>query len=731
MESREKHPNNSNNPNNLEKLFSPISIAIVGASETRHYSTSLIGNLIQQGFSDSKIFPINPKYETISGLRCFASLEALEEVPDAVAVLVGHDQVAGVIEAAGKMGVGAALVIADGYADESEDGRLAQVELGDLARQYGVKMLGPNTLGYIRPASNVGMWCAGTLQSPLKEGGISVVAQSSGMLNVIMGMLGDRQIGVQACVSIGNAAVIGLPELVSHFAGDSGTRVIALVVESIDRPKEFAQALAAAQRNRKPVVVLKIGASERGQLNSIAHTGRLSSPNQGWRAVFARVGVSEAYDIDDFVETVTLFDGLMKEGVLVTRPSGLGPAFATISGGETSLICDIADREGLQLATLANDTLASLRDGLNKTTLIGNPLDLQNSRTTRPDAFWESLRTLAGDEAVDVLAVRLNMSVKPSSALASLYKEVIDLIRAAGVVPLVLTRAYERFDLSWWGLFRDLDTTFVMSYRNAIGAMARFNSWLSSLESTGETPEAVPAEAEASMDESSVALSLSQARKWILDSGISYVPGGIADDPAGAASLASELGYPVVVKAVMENMVHKSDVGGVVLNLADEDSVIKACLDMSQRFLGESSPRGELLRFEVQKMMDSGVEIILGMKKDPTWGPLLMVGTGGIYAEILRDTVWDLPPISAEMARRTLEKLRIWPVLNGARGRKPADVHALSQLIASFSDALVRDGSWITSMDLNPVIVGPDGSGAYVVDVAMFGNETVVKNWSV
>ncbi len=710
-------------PNNLEKLFSPASIAIVGASESRHYSKSLIGNLRQQGFAASKIFPINPKYETISGLRCFASLEELEEAPDAVAVLVGHDQVAGVIESAGKMGVGAALVIADGYADESEQGRLAQVELGDLARQYGIMMLGPNTLGYIRPASNVGMWCAGTLQTPLKHGGISVVAQSSGMLNVIMGMLSDRQIGVRASVSIGNAAVIGLPELVSHFAEDSETRVIALVVESIDRPRAFAEALAAAQRSRKPVVVLKIGASERGQLNSIAHTGRLSSPNQGWQAVFSKVGVSEAFDIDDFVETVTLFDGLKKEGVSIAKPSGLGAAFATISGGETSLICDIADREGLELATLDPNTLASLRNGLNKSTLIGNPLDLQNSRTTRPDAFWESLRVLASDEAVDVLAIRLNMSVEPSPALASLYKDVIDLVRSAGTVPLVLSRAYERFDLSWWDLFRKLDVTFVMSYRNAIGALARFNTWLTSSSSVGGSPKAIPADAGALMDESSVALPLARARKWLSDSGIPYVAGGIAEDPAGAVSLASELGYPVVVKAVMENMVHKSDVGGVALDLRDEGSLIKACQEMSQRFSADSPSSGAVLHFEVQKMMGSGVEIILGMKKDPTWGPLLMVGTGGIYAEILRDTVWELPPISPEAARRILEKLRIWPALSGARGRKPADVGALSQLIASFSDAIVRGGTWIVGMDLNPVIVGTDGSGACVVDVAMFVDE--------
>ncbi len=715
----------------LEKLFSPRSVAIVGASESRHYSQSIIANLRQQGFEDSDIFPINPKYETISGLRCFASLDGLEEVPDAVAILVGHDQVKSQLELAGKIGAGAALVIADGYAEESEDGRNAQLELGDLARQQGIAMLGPNTLGYIIPASKAGMWCAGALQSPLRAGGVSVVAQSSGMLNVIMGMLGDRQIGVRACVSIGNAAMIGLPELVSHFAEDLDTRVIALVVESIDRPREFVEALIAAQRNNKPVVVLKIGASERGQLNSIAHIGRLSSPNQGWQAIFETAGVCQAFDIDEFLETITLFDGLRKEMSEVGAASGLGVAFATISGGETSLICDIADREGLALASLGADTLARLRNELGKATLIGNPLDLQNSRTTRPEAFSASLRTLASDGAVNVVAVRLNMSQKPSTSQSSLYREVFDLIRSAGAVPLVLSRAYERFDPSWWSLFRELGVTFVMSYRNAIAALAGFSSWLGSPTNEARSLEGIPSEAGVSGSVGSAPLSLAQARKWLSDSRIPYVPSDLADDAEAAVAIAEELGYPVVVKAVVPEMVHKSDAGGVALNLSDEYSVAMACREMSELLSPEGSTSGGRLSFEVQKMLPGGVEIIVGMKRDPTWGPLLVVGSGGIYTEILRDAVWGVPPVSSAEALRMLEKLRIWPVLKGARGQGPSDVDALCGLVSLFSKALVGDAQWIGGIDLNPVIVGPKGGGAYVVDVAMFGDEAMVDGWPV
>lgn len=714
----------------IVKLFSPARIAIVGASPNRHYSQSLIANLRQQGFSDSNIFPINPKYEHISGLKCYPTIEDLDDVPDAVAVLVGREQVGSVIESAGKLGVSVALVIADGYADEGESGRLVQVELGDLASQYEIMMLGPNTLGYVCPDANLAMWCAGTLQAPLRDGGISMVAQSSGMLNVIMGMFGDRQIGVRACVSIGNGAVIGVPDLVSYFVDDPSTRVIALLVESIDRPRELLEALEKAKKSQKPVIALKLGASKRGQLNSVAHTGRLSSPNQGWQAAFNRVGVTETFDIDDFVETITLFDGLRKENVNHTiKADDLGVAFATISGGETSLICDIADREGLKLATLGSDTLTSLREGLSKTTLIGNPLDLQNSRTTRPKVFSQSLMTLASDSGVNVLAVRLNMSLMPSTSQVSLYSDVFEIIRSANVVPLVVSRAYERYDEKWWTLFKDFEVTFTLSYQNSIRALSRYSSWITALQLSRTSPSAVPFRSKDASTEDVLSLSPGEVRQWLDDSGLQYVRSAIADSPEDAAAIANELGYPVVVKAAVPNMVHKTEVGGVVLNLLDQKSVIGACARIYESIGTGSEFSTSSLRFEVQKMIPEGIEIILGMKKDPTWGPLLMVGSGGIYAEILKDSVWELPPISQYEAQRTLEKLRIWPSLKGSRGKPPADIEALAKLVSNFSFALVRDGEWLDSIDLNPVIVGPQFSGVHVVDIAVFGDKSMVEKW--
>ena len=270
-------------------LLAPARVAVVGASDSRHYSRSIIANLRQQGFPDQAIFPVNPRYGTVAGLPCYPSLPDLPSRPDVVAVLVGRNQARPMVEAATAAGAGAALVIADGYAEESAEGQVAQDDLSRLAAAADLAMLGPNTLGYVVPSSGAGMWCAGTLPRPLAPGGTAVLAQSSGMLNLIMSVAGDRRLGIRAAMSVGNGALIGLPELILHFAEDPETTVISLVVESTDRPRALATAMAVARRAGKPVVVLKIGVSDLGRRNAIAHTGRMAGPEQGWSALLERM----------------------------------------------------------------------------------------------------------------------------------------------------------------------------------------------------------------------------------------------------------------------------------------------------------------------------------------------------------------------------------------------------------------------------------------------------------
>lgn len=703
----------------LDRLFAPKAAAVVGASPDRHYSRSIIGNLRLHGFADDAIFPINPRYDEVEGLRCYGSIADLPTVPDAAALLVGKAQAHGLLGSAVEAGVGAALVIADGYAEESAEGLAEQRRLGDTARSAGVALLGPNTLGYVVPATGAALWCAGVLPARLTPGPVAILAQSSGMLNLLMGLAGQRLLGVRACVSVGNAEVLGLPELVTHFVEDSETSVLGLVVESIDRPEAFMDALLLCRAAGKAVVVLKIGVSDLGRRNSVAHTGRMAGPEQGWSALFDRLDVCVARDLDDFVETLTLFGGVVgRLPERVVSSGHVGIALATISGGETSLLCDVAAQEGLELATLGDGTLAGLRSALGKSTMIGNPLDLQNTRTSRPEVFWNGIRSVCADENVDVFAVRFNFSEKPTPVLESLYREVVQIAREAGTVPVVLTRAYEHLDLAWWRLFADIDVPFVLSYRNALRGFAALSSWLAVRGETVERPDAVPVLA-GQEPGASVELGPEETRDWLDAAGVPFVRSATVDDGVAAVRAAEELGWPVVLKAVAPGLVHKSEAGGVALGLTDAAQLEAAAKVMSVSVSEAIGVAPEAVRFELQQMVSDGHEMIVGMVPDPTWGPVIMIGAGGIHAETMGDVVWDLPPISAERATSLLRRLRVWPVLTGARNQAAADVGALAELVASFSAAVADDSGSLAAVDLNPVLVARQGSGVRAVDAAI------------
>jgi acetate---CoA ligase (ADP-forming) len=713
-------------PVDVAKLFAPRSIAIVGASEDRHYSRSIIANLRQHGFPDDAILPINPRYTSVSGLTCYPDLTTLPHVPDAVALLVGKKQATGLLQTAASVGVGAALVIADGYAEESAEGLAEQHRLGDIAQVAGMAVLGPNTLGYVVPATSTGMWCAGALPAPLTSGGVAILAQSSGMLNLIMGLAGQRLLGIRACVSVGNAEVLGLPELVNHFVADPECSVLGLVVESIDRPKALMQALSAARAAGKPVIVLKIGVSDLGRQNSVAHTGRMAGPEQGWAALFDRLDVVAARDLDDFIETLTLFGGVIgRLPDAVGADGSLGIALATISGGETSLICDIAAQEGLPLATLCPDSLAALRAGLGKESMIGNPLDLQNTRTSRPEVFWSGIETVCADPQVDVFAVRFNLSERPTPALKELYTRVAEIARSAGKAHIVLTRAYEHLDLAWWRFFANLGVPFVLSYRNSLRAFASLQRWRAGQASAAEDPGAVP-EFAATSATTSTALDSKDTVAWLASAGVPYVRSVTVRTSQDAAYAAEKIGWPVVLKAVAPGLVHKSEAGGVALDLSDSAEVEAAAKAMAVSVADAVGIAPESVDFEVQEMVSAGVEMIVGVTPDSTWGPVMLIGAGGIHAETTGDVVWDLPPVSQARARDLLQRLRIWPVLDGARNKPPADVDALVDLIVAFGKAVAAEGPALAAVDLNPVVVAPVGSGVRAVDAAIMRPDATV-----
>lgn len=694
----------------LAHLRNPDGIAIVGASDIRYYATSIITNLRNAGYPEHRIYPVNPRYTEVAGLPCYPSVKAIGKPASLVVAATGRDTIPGIVEQAGDAGAKTVIVLADGYAEQDDEGRRLQEELGELARRAGVRVIGPNTLGYVAPAGGASVWAPGTLARPVKPGGIGIVFQSSGMLNLFVHLCVTRRVGVRAAFSVGNELGVSTADMIRHLADDPETTVIAALLENTDRPRELATALECARAAGKPVIMVKLGRSERARKNAIAHTGRLASSSTAWDALLERLKVVVVGDLDELIECATLFDAAIQ-----LRTGPYRPALVTVSGGDCSLLSDLADQLALPLAELEAPTHARLVELMDKPKLLGNPLDVENLFRVDEGRFYEVIDTLCADAGTDLIAYRMYLPTAPSAANVAMYTELVKRTLQGGKVPVVISRAVEDFDHEWYRLFDELSTPFLPSYRPALTALARLSQW-----------DSRPTEISA-IDVSTIPLSprpqgatalagWHDTQQLLADAGIPYSPARLVSDAEEAVRAAADLGYPVAVKLYARDAAHKSELGGVRLGITDADGVRGAAeaIADSARNAGVGVDG-----YEVQAMSERGVEMIVGVSRDATLGPLVMVGMGGVLAEITSDVVVFLPETSAKDVARHLKRLRGHSLLTGYRGSPPADVDALADMVAALSRYVIAHPDDVAELDLNPVMVLGPGRGIVAVDAVL------------
>jgi acyl-CoA synthetase (NDP forming) len=696
----------------LDAFLHPAGIAIVGATDDRYYPRSLIRNLLAAGFPADAVYPVHPRHETVGGLRCYSDLAAIGRPVDLVVVITRGDTVADIVTQAGRIGARGALVLADGFAEQGEAGRKLQEELSDAAEKAGVVVLGPNTLGFLAPPEGVGAWAAGELPRPLKPGSVGVVFQSSGMLNLFLTLSLQRRLGIRAAFSTGNELTVDVADLVEYFARDDKTRVIAMVLETTTRPRRLIAALELARSVGKPVVMLKLGASERAQRNAIAHTGRMASSATAWEAMLRRLGVVLVHDHDELVEAAALFDAAPPADRSGVGRGPAGAALVTISGGDCSLLSDLAERVGLPLADLAPETAAVLAEVMEKPDLLGNPLDCENLHQTDQKAFLEAVRSLCRDPNVDIVGFRLNLPENPTTRLEALYREVTAVARECGVVPVVLSRASEPFGEAWFEFFAELGVPFLPAYRPALTVMAQ---WCAARSQPADAPgvalEGVP-ELVSAPEDGTVA-SWAYTQDLLARAGIAYAPCALVTTEQEARDAAARLPYPLVAKLISPDAPHKSDLGGVIVGLDSEAEVVEAFT----RIQGIAREHGlELEGVELQAMVTGGFEMILGIKVDPVVGPLLLVGVGGVLAEVTHDVVLDVAAIDQRSAEQLIGRLASAPLLSGYRGRDRLDVPALAAMVVRLAQFSTGAAGEILELDFNPVLVLPEGRGAVAVD---------------
>ena len=668
---------------NLGALFAPRSIAIVGASDRSYYARNVYENSRRLGMPDDNIVLVNPNRTEAFGRAC---VPRLDRAIDLAVVVTPAAAVTQVVSECATAGARACVVLSAGFAEKGDAGRAIQDELAAAARVSGIALLGPNTMGVIAPHAGLGAW-GGRLPA-LEAGGVAAIFQSSGLINLVVGLLARRRIGIRFAASVGNEAALTLADALAHAVDDEETRVVALFVESISDAPALRAALERADERRKPVIALRVGRSERARRNVIAHTGRLAASGETWDALLAQHGVVAVRNLDELVETTALF-------ARASAFEGQGAGVLTISGGDCTLLADLAERAGLELAEPSR--IAELRALVGKPALVGNPLDVEDLWRSDPETFFRAAEIFAA-ERFGVTAFRLNLPERPD-AVRDGYARIAKAVRAGGHLPVFLSRASEPVDEAWHAFFHELDVPFLQEYERSLRAIAAL---LRRRARTPRTRREVRRHAIAN-----------DARDVLKDFGIPFARTESVSSADGAVRAAERLGYPVVVKAWTA---HKSDLGAIRLGLLDPGGVRAAFADVAAR-----APGADVV---VQPMERGVAEILVGIVRDEQLGPVLVCGIGGVFVEALGDVALRIPPIDRDDALEMIDELRGRALLYGARGRPRADIDALADVLVRVGDLGVAGAEEIDELDLNPVLVRAQGDGVVALDVLLVRRRT-------
>ena len=697
----------------LAPLFEADRLAIIGASDRNHYAANIFKNLQNMGFDASRIVPINPGRSEVFGLKTYPSiLEVPGEIPLAV-IAVNNKAAVSVIEQAGKKGVKAGVIFADGFAEGGEEGKKLQQQLTQAAKAAGLKLLGPNCMGFVSLRAKLGIW-GGELPKNLRAGNIGCIFQSSGMMNLVINMGVKRGLGFHVCASGGNEIILNSADYLAYQAECPEIEVIATYFEAAPKePERFGVALDRAIANGKSVLILRAGRTERAKRNVIAHTGQLAGAAAAWDAFFEQHGAVIVNDLDDLIDTTALFAGAKLRPDKHDRGVGL----ITISGGDCTLLCDIADQEGVAVPELSPETQKVMVESLDKPTLLGNPLDVEDLQRINAEGFDRCLEKFFQEPKIDMVGVRLNLPETITPASEKLYQRLADLSAANDKRVFVLTRATEPIADVWHERLNSLGLTFTGDYRKSIRALSRLRTNERDRASGRFNPVTRTESAPARPQLGSGVLSYEATEKLLQAYGIALAPAVMTRSAGEAVQAADKLGYPCVLKVTSVDIPHKTEFGALRLGLENRSAVEQAYDEMMSR-VREAKPEANIEGVLVQKQI-KGVESLLGISRDDQLGPTLVMGLGGVFVEILADVAIRIPPISANEARRALESLKGQKVFSGVRGALPADLDTLAETAARLSWLAYDLGDDIAEMDLNPVVVLPKGQGAFAVDALL------------
>ncbi|HEY2988776.1 MAG TPA: acetate--CoA ligase family protein [Candidatus Binatia bacterium] len=691
-------------------------IAVIGASEKNVFSVSLLRNLAAFDYPADDLYPINPGRKEVLGLTCWPSLAAVPAAIDLAVLLVSRERVPEALRSCLEKKVPAAVVVASGFAERDARGKELQDEIHKLGA--GIEIMGPNCMGFVSPAQHLMPWCS-PLAKNLRAGNVTAIFHSSGMLNLFLHQSAERGVGIRGGWAPGNEVTLGMVDCLSDAVEDEDTQVIVLVLEHLGDRKEFSRLLDQARERGKAVVALRLGRSAKALKAVQAHTGRLGTPSRAWAAFGRQRGAILVETLDELIgNCVLLSQRAGKSG----RPTAAGLGLITISGGDCSLLTDLCEDIGLDLPEPSENTQSAISAAMEKPLTLANPLDVEDLWSARPDAFKHVVKSLAEDPAFGIVACRLNLPQTPAPSFIDMYEGAAAAIISAGKIPIFLTRASEQLNEEWFELFSKMPAPFLLEYGKSLRVIKNYLDREHRMRTAAAVPRrATPPEALAlradfqrRRKDGKQALTYAEVKTFFEAYGIRFAPDGVAHSGAQALEIAARIGYPLALKLLSSDLPHKTEAGAVALGIASPEELAAA--------YGNLQAKARKLTVEiegvlVQSMIAGGAEIVAGIFHDPLLGPAILVGLGGIHAEILDDTSVRVPPLSHEEGEAMIRELKGLAILTGARGRPVCDVSALADLLVALGEIALDCEDFLPAVDLNPVMVLPQGQGAVAVDV--------------
>ena len=691
----------------LDRLFSPRSIAVIGASKTVGKVGYLtLSNLVQSGFQ-GPIVPINSAGGELFGLPVYKQLADYPDPIDLVVIAVPAEMVPAAARDAVAKKAGAVVVVASGFKEAGPEGRALEDELIAICRRGGVRLLGPNCLGVINTA--IRMNASFSRRIP-QAGSMAIFSQSGALCTAMMDIADERELGVSKAISIGNKADITEVDVLEALAEDEDTRVIVGYLEDISDGDRFVKAAEAAS-NRKPVVILKAGTTTAGSRAAANHTGVLVGKDTAYGAAFKRAGICRADTFDALFDSATAL-------ALQPTPKGDRVLIITNSGGSGTISADAVEKAGLTVAPLGEELARQLRRALPDAAFIDNPIDI--SAAAEPRHYAAAIDIAAAEGSFDAVLIVLapQYMTEPAATVRAIVAHLDEnmpvlaaFLGGGDIMP-------SRQELAAAGLpFYDSPERAV----TALKAMHEYGVW-----QRRPARQVVRFPVNRRRVERIIyrrqrtdRLRLGEVKsKDILKAyGFQILEGRLTTSPEEAMEIARFIGFPVALKVISPSIIHKSDLGGVRLNLGSAQEVADA-FDLMMLRINKLAPNAIIGGIYVEKMAEKGLEVIIGMTRDPQFGPMLMFGLGGIFVEVMKDVTFHLAPITENEAAQMLQSTRSYELLQGKRGLKEVDMHAIAVALQRISQ-LTTDFPQILDLEINPLIVGEMGNEPVVVDARM------------